>query len=582
MSTETLLCGASLVQRRQTDKEYEAERSLRNAASVRVLANSAGPCSSPVARRVHKRPANSPLQSGLVLDVCAAKNGDGSARFPNLAKHAPRVLLLTPGPLITVEQPVAVRSAGGGADEKPPLPASQSPANADAEKNTQQLDPPRSGSASAAAAALAPPAAELAAFPTDAAELGSADFELFCKEQLLGALAGEAEVPLHELRASELHQAADFLSTQEFALTARRDACALAPYAVAVDLTGQEVDIFSLPEDICAELSQGPFAALATRLLDDVSLQKTGFRAADALDLRFVYNRRAPLEVPGITLVIGLVRPEARRRVRLLRLGAASCFYSAMRRATTRMATTRLLQRTVAQLTGHALVLRYIAPYAPLGATDAVEARIAAGIKRDVKQHVFADTAPGDARGPLTPAEPAVAYVVMRFQQRLAPEVLDAAQDIVLRCLSGTPAEDIQPRQRPYRVCVQSQDELPAAMALMAAPSSAQGALDADVLCLYGHGAPQKKWSSPTCDLPSCTTSVLVKELELCKGALRWLLEQPVAMVAAHAGLAMVKALVYDGIAPASLARLAWLSPPRQRQRHTWLAPLQAAFAQGA
>ena len=488
-----------------------------------------------------------PLQNGAILDLGSAKSSDKSARFPSLAKHL-RHVLLRPGSLKV--EPFFFASLSD-ADARGKVPAN---GNEESQLGALQND----------AMAMA--------------ELSSADFEQFCKEHIVETLARQdaVKVSLDELRDCGLSEAADFLRNHKYRLKAQRKT--LEPFAIVFDFHGREVDLHDFPCDVCAELSRKTFAELATRLLDIVSLQKTGFCSADARDPRFIYNRLAPLS-PDIRPANDLLNPEATPRLRLIRVEASSRSYTAFQHAGTRIDMTRMLHRTVNRLTGGSIFLRYIAPYEPsynsrsrdLKFDVALEERLFTGIKEGV---FVPSTTDGETC--VVPASNA-AFVVLLSNQGPASEVLDAAQDIVCRCLSGPLAEDVGPKQKPYDVPLESQDELPAAIASLAC----QQDFNADVVCFCAYGKPQKKWSRPFYDLPTSITFVNVRELRLCKEALRWFLDQPVALVAARARLDVIGELIHDDIAPESLARLAWLLPPKQRRRHMWLKPLQAAFEEG-
>jgi hypothetical protein len=310
---------------------------------------------------------------------------------------------------------------------------------------------------------------------------------------------------------------------------------ALNPSAIVSDVKGKEVSKRGLPENVRAELSRATFVKLATRLLDDVSLSRTGFCAADALDPRFIYNRLAPLS-PGIELANDLVRPEARSQIRLIRVKASARPYTAFQHAGTRINMTHMAQRAVNRLAGGSFFLRYIAPYEPwdkclrrdANVDVGLEERLFTDINNGIETGVFVFSGPGN----VVPATKDTAFLVLLSQQGLATAELDAAQDIVRRCLSGPLAEDIRPNRKPHTEQLKSQDDVPAAIASLARTTN----FDADAVCFYGTHEPQETWRSPSYDLPASTTLVNVRELILTEEALRWFLDQPVGLCVGHCG----------------------------------------------
>jgi hypothetical protein len=178
MDSPTLLYGAGVGQRRLSDKEYDMESKRRNdkvslASSKWWIGIGASFLYSPPLLSV----SIVFLQHSFILDLSAATRSDGSTRFPALAKHLSHVVL-TPGSLkVEPFQRFADADPKGGT-----LPSGQS-----------ILDKLQSDIAATA-------------------DLGSGDFELYCKEHLVKKLAdlGAVSVSLDDLCASKLLTAADY------------------------------------------------------------------------------------------------------------------------------------------------------------------------------------------------------------------------------------------------------------------------------------------------------------------------------------------------------------------------------------
>lgn len=500
-------------------------------------------------------PSTAPIlpsfKGALALNFEFAKLGDGSPRFPNLAAHFPQ-LLLTPGSLKVDLMQLA----------------SSPPPDVHAKPKTTALSVELSDSTALLQAAMNDAAAM--------AELESADFELYCAEELVKALARQpaVKVPLKKLQAANLSEAADFLEKHHYNLKAQRKT--LQPFAIIVDFADVEIDLKVLPVDVRAELSRNPFSELATRLLDEASLKATGFCSTDALDPRFIYNRLAPI-APGVELDNERVKQQETARVRLIRVKPSSSIYTAFQRQGTRISMTRTLSRAASRLASGSFFIRYIASYEPFCEHRRrdldVDPRLEGVLLNDIKG-TFARQPNGNSIGPVDDN----AYIVVLSNQDQAPDVLDKAQDVILRCLSAQPPEDVHDKRQAKLVQLDSQDELSAALKALAAE-----ALVPDMVIFSNFKKPQKPWvPAPDDGLSMRTRFVNVRELNfLATAALRWFLDQPVALVAARATLRDVEALVLVGISPQSLARLAWLSPPKQRDTHKWLKPLRVIFDKG-
>lgn len=178
------------------------------------------------------------------------------------------------------------------------------------------------------------------------------------------------------------------------------------------------------------------------------------------------------------------------------------------------------------------------------------------------------------------------AFVVLIDDHDQGPALLDAAEEVVIRCLSSSIPEDVEVKQEPIRRQLASHEELPTVLAEVAARLSSgdwdDEVKNPDSVVFSTTTKPREPWTAPELVLPHCLALVDVREMSYMRTeALLWLLQQPnLAAVAARVSVKDVEALVGLGARPAHLSRLAWLSPPKQRVAGL-LSPLRCAFAEG-
>ena len=498
-------------------------------------------------------PVSFPIQVSLDLDLAAATDKDGKLLFPNLAASRCK-LKLWPGSLsVTLD---------GALDSAPTTTTGLA-----SDKHSPQIAHDKTAGAFSREQAI---------------ELSSARFEQYCGEIIQRQLLTQEPVAVSttELRKHGLKEAAAFLERNKLRLQARRTRG--NPVAEVLRDSKQPWQ-GRLPVDVLAELRRDRFCDLATELLDRASLPSLGFCSLDTRDPRFLINSVAPSPSDAVTSASDEIPRSHRSILRLVRVAHGSAVWRKMQHHGTRVTTANAMCRAIQRFARGRVWLRYIADYEPSrrNCTSEPAKHMCNEVLLKVCPELFAVQGPAEDDIVIPKGKDAFVVLIDNHEQR--PEVLDMAEQVVAMCLSPSLPEDVDANAEPIRYWINSHDELPKVVADLVAN---QHKPDTIVISTTAAASePSGPLTPPDVVLPSHVALVDVREVSHLNrnlGALLWLLRQPdLAVVAARVGVKDVMRLVEMGAQPAELARLAWLSPPKQRAWSRLPDQLRDAFDEG-